>query len=122
MSESSRKSACVLLVDDDESNRMTLGALLEEEGYQVTEAASLAEGLGRLKEGLRYQAILLDWNLGDGHGSELLEPCRQHQPQARIIVVSGDQLDPATVSRVAGVHEKMADFEELLRKIEPAGA
>ena len=33
----------VLLIDDDESNRLTMSALLDDEGFEVREAASFAE-------------------------------------------------------------------------------
>ncbi len=37
----------LLLCDDDESNRLTTGALLEEEGYEVELAGSYVEGWTR---------------------------------------------------------------------------
>ena len=80
----------LLLVDDDESNRLTLSALLEDEGYVVDLAASFAEARQLLSaEPPRYDAVLLDHSLGDGYGSNLIPLIRRVLPSAKIIAMSG---------------------------------
>ena len=53
----------VLLVDDDEVNLMTFGMLLEERGYAVTSARTLAEARS-LSAQERFQVAVLDVHVG----------------------------------------------------------
>jgi len=80
----------LLLVDDDESNRVTLSALLEDEGYVVDLAASFSEARQLLSaEPPHYDAVLLDHSLGDGYGTNLVPLIRRTLPNAKIIAMSG---------------------------------
>lgn len=80
----------LLLIDDDESNRLTLALLLEEEGFEVAVAASLAEATRALRtQSSDWDAVLLDSCLGDGLGRELVPLIRERAPQAKIVAVSG---------------------------------
>jgi DNA-binding response OmpR family regulator len=80
----------ILLVDDDQSNRLTLSALLEDEGYLVDVAASFSEATALLQGRLpNYDAVLLDHALGDGYGMDLVPLIRQRLPSSRIISTSG---------------------------------
>jgi CheY-like chemotaxis protein len=51
--------ARVLLVDDDPASRLTLKTVLEAGGYHVDSAASAAEAVGKLDEGV-YELVLSD--------------------------------------------------------------
>src|SRR5687768_11644515 len=79
----------ILLVDDDESNRLTLSVLLEEEDFRVTLAASRAEAERLLDSAETYDLVLLDHSLGDGFGTELIPLIRQKLPAAKIVALSG---------------------------------
>lgn len=80
----------LLLVDDDEANRVTLAVLLEDEGYEVDVAASFAEASRIIAApGAAYDAALLDQHLGDGLGADLLGALRRHLPRAKVILISG---------------------------------
>lgn len=80
----------LLLVDDSAVLRMTMVALLEDEGYSVDEATSVAEGRERINEYEgEYAAILLDRLLEDGFGTELIPLLRERRPTAKIILFSG---------------------------------
>jgi two-component system response regulator RegA len=80
----------LLLVDDDESNRLTLSVLLEDEGYAVDVAASFAEARAKIvAPGVAYGGVLLDQHLGDGLGLDLLGVMRQHLPGAKAVLISG---------------------------------
>ena len=59
----------ILIVEDDESSRYGLKGLLESEGYEVAEAASLAEADEILRVS-RIDAVVLDITLPDGDGGE----------------------------------------------------
>jgi two-component system OmpR family response regulator len=78
----------VLIVDDSEGVRMTLTAILEDAGYAVSEAASLAEARARLA-GEVYEVIILDVMLEDGLGTDLIAAARSALPAAKVVLFSG---------------------------------
>jgi DNA-binding response OmpR family regulator len=78
----------ILLVDDSEVLRLTTAALLEDAGYQVIEAASLAQARASLGRS-EIVAAVVDYHLGDGLGSALLEDVRAAHPRAAFILLSG---------------------------------
>lgn len=111
----------LLLVDDDEGNRVTLSALLEDEGYVVDLAASFSEAMQLLEAGPPlYDAVLLDQSLGDGFGSNLVPVIRRSLPNTKIIAMSGsaaiEQAGSAVDARLPkGLH--FPDFSSRLRAI-----
>jgi CheY-like chemotaxis protein len=104
----------VLLVEDRESSRLTLTALLEDEGFEVDAAVSLAEARQRLETGRAYVVVLLDKGLGDGDGRALIPLIRAAQPGAKIVLLSGEPV-PAEVDAIVA---KAESFEVLLEQIE----
>lgn len=99
----------VLLVDDDASNHLTLSVLLEDEGLHVDIAVSFAEAKAcLLAEGASYDLVLLDQQLGDGKGSDLLPIVRDRMPRAKAVLVSG--------SLGSGEQASVAGFDALLIK------
>ncbi len=66
-------SGVILLVEDDEFIRDSVGALLRQEGYETQACASLEEARGALRRRLP-RLVILDVLLPDGSGFEL---CRQ---------------------------------------------
>jgi two-component system response regulator RegA len=109
-------TAKILLVDDDESNRITLSVLLEDEGFAVDVAASFAEARAiAANEAARYDLVLLDQHLGDGTGTALLPELRARQPTARVIMISGSLADDAPVmAAFDAVLGKGAEFPDVL--------
>ena len=65
------QKAKVLVVDDDNNLRETLSELLELEGYDVYQAESAKECM-ELVRGNFFHVILMDYNLGDGTGLDLI--------------------------------------------------
>jgi DNA-binding response OmpR family regulator len=76
------------LIEDDDANRLTLTALLEGEGYAVTEAASFAEGERRIRAEV-FDVIVLDRGLGGRDGMDLVPIANAAAKRARVVVVSG---------------------------------
>ncbi|MBY0552354.1 MAG: response regulator transcription factor [Candidatus Obscuribacterales bacterium] len=65
----------ILIVDDDESLCWLLKNLFEDVGYHVDLADSIAAA--RLfTQQFTYDAMILDWDLGDGAGTNLLKQLR----------------------------------------------
>jgi two-component system response regulator RegA len=86
----------LLLVEDDDSNRITLSLLLEDEGFGVDAAESFAAAAARLASAeTPYDAVLLDQHLGDGTGSALLPMVRAQMPSAKALLISGTIVEGA---------------------------
>ena len=79
----------VLLVDDDPVVLVLLSALLSGEGWQVAEAASLAEAERALAGGAPA-VVVLDEQLPDGSGTALAARLAELAPQAHVVLHSGE--------------------------------
>jgi PAS domain S-box-containing protein len=122
------KQAClnqpkILVVEDDPHVAGFIMQLLHSQGYQSHCAATLAEATAALDQDL-YQAITLDLNLPDGHGSALfaeLRSRRQYQTTP-VLIVSSESKDNHT-QLLGGVHafdwlDKPVSPSSLLEKLE----
>lgn len=97
-------SRCVLLLDDEEAIRTSVGELLSEWGYEVITASTLAEALQavRRREGL-VDVLVSDLRLRDGEdGLRAIEQLRQACGcDVPALLVTGDTA-PEQVLRVHG--------------------
>src|SRR4030042_6245957 len=82
------KNAKILVVDDDETIRKTMKAILEDEGYIVDLASTGKEAIGKT-ENTAYNLALLDIRLPDMEGVELLKLMKDPVPRTRKIMVTG---------------------------------
>lgn len=82
----------VLLLDDSELYRSVLMSMLEDAGFEVVEVRRLSEARHRMRAG-SYDVAVLDVQLEDGHGHELIPELRQHVPGVRIVLLSADEQD-----------------------------
>lgn len=80
----------VLIVDDEEAIRFTLGLLLQRHGYAVTTAADGTEALA-LIQSQSFDLVLLDLMLPGMNGVALAQQTRAHQPAAAILMLTGSQ-------------------------------
>ncbi|MEK7289829.1 MAG: response regulator, partial [Planctomycetota bacterium] len=78
----------ILVVDDEETLRITIKEFLYEQGYEVVVAGTCEQALERINEFLP-DLILLDLRLPDMNGLELLEKIKSKDSQALIIVMTG---------------------------------
>ncbi len=78
----------VLLVDDDREFANVVAAGLESTGHDVDTANSLAEAIRHFECGSPDVAVL-DIQLPDGDGLELLETLRQKDPSVAFVILSG---------------------------------
>jgi len=78
----------ILIIDDDESIRKALSAVLEEKGYVVDTAQCGTEAIQKSKTGF-YDLALIDIRLPDMEGTELLEALKDTVPQMVKIIVTG---------------------------------
>ena len=78
---------CILVVDDNQANRLIMGAVLEHFGHAMAEAASAEQALAMLPGG-RFAAILLDHTLPGISGLEALKLIRaMPEPLASLPIV-----------------------------------
>ncbi len=82
------KHARIIVVDDDESIRKTLAAILEDEGYLVDTAESGKEAILKTNANF-YNLALIDVRLLDMEGTELLIRIKDTVPRMRKIIITG---------------------------------
>ncbi len=82
------KHTRILVVDDDDTIRTTMKAILEEEGYLVDLASTGKEAIQKTQE-KTYNIALLDIRLPDIEGVELLKLMKDGVPRTRKIMVTG---------------------------------
>ena len=80
--------ARILIIDDDESIRKILSAILEDEGYSVETAENGKEALDK-SDAKVYNLALIDVRLPDIEGVTLLGKFKETVPRMRKIIITG---------------------------------
>jgi PAS domain S-box-containing protein len=78
----------ILLVDDEEGIRFTLGCLLKKEGFRVDVAAGRGEALALLATG-PFDLALVDIMLAGENGIGLLGDIKSMYPSTQVIMITG---------------------------------
>ncbi|WP_188908089.1 ActR/PrrA/RegA family redox response regulator transcription factor [Aureimonas endophytica] len=78
----------LLLVDDDKPFLQRFGRALEQRGFDVTTADSVAEGVAAIRAKAPAYAVV-DMRLSDGNGLDVIEALRQARADSRTIVLTG---------------------------------
>jgi DNA-binding response OmpR family regulator len=91
----------VLIVDDEPTMRVTLGEALGGWGYRVAEAGSGRQALAALAAE-RPAVVLLDINLPDSSGLDLLREIKRRRPQAAVIMLTAETVFDNAVSALRG--------------------
>jgi DNA-binding response OmpR family regulator len=122
-----------LIVDDDPSVQKSLGRLLKLKGFTVTAASNVAEALAALNGaggvngiGNHHEpaVVVLDLNLPDGSGADVLTVLRARSSPSRVAVWTGgaplsvlQQIEPlhpdATFHKPHEVEKLIAWLEEV---------
>lgn len=116
-----------LIVDDSRVMRKLLGSLLTQCGFTITEAGNGLEGLERLKAGSLPQLALVDWNMPEMTGLEMIRVVRTHREwdALRILMVtsetSPDQMDEALAAGADEYLMKPFTSDSLRSKLELMG-
>jgi DNA-binding response OmpR family regulator len=116
----------ILVIDDDESLRDTIGVLLEREGFQAVLAADGKSGLDRAILG-KPALILADLRLPDLSGVEVCKRLRTSGVRTPIIVLSavGEEIDKVLLLEMGaddyvvkpfGTRELLARIRAVLRR------
>jgi CheY-like chemotaxis protein len=113
----------VLIVDNDPSLCASLWALLRENGYRVALAHDEREAALRLKD-LSFRVVLVDAKLPAGDGGQIVRLVRESNPQARTVLITGQEPEGTAQVRKAlsegadAVCYKPFDVPGLLRVLE----
>jgi YesN/AraC family two-component response regulator len=100
----------ILLVDDDEVVRFSLGRILEESGFAVTTAANVTEALKYITSE-NYEVLLTDLHMpGAGDGLTVVSAMRHANPKAVTMLLSAfPEMD-------AAAHAILLQADEILVK------
>jgi DNA-binding response OmpR family regulator len=97
----------VIFVDDEAAIRLTLSAILQQNGFHVSTAASVAEALELIGRN-RYDVLLSDLNIGEpGDGFTVVSAMRRLQPGAACFILTGY---PDFVSALAAIRNQVDDY------------
>jgi CheY-like chemotaxis protein len=95
----SLSAGLALLVDDEESIRLSTADMLTELGFTVHEAASAEVALKDIDAGLTPDLLITDHLMPGMTGVELARLVRDRRPQTKILIISGfaevDAIDPS---------------------------
>jgi two-component system response regulator HydG len=110
----------ILVVDDDESVRVTFAAILEEKGYIVDTAESGKDAIEKSYKSF-YNVALIDIRLLDMEGTKLLTAMKETTPKMVKIIITGY---PALQNAIEAVNKgadayvlKPPNMKELLNTI-----
>lgn len=116
----------ILVIDDDDGVRMLLRRVLEQEGYEVEEAANGAIGVRAYRDSAA-DLVITDIIMPDKEGIGTILELREVQDDVKIIAISGggrisstDHLKTAEDLGVFCTFKKPFDRQELLDAIKSA--
>ncbi len=96
----------LLILDDDAPLRTRLGRAMEQRGFVVRLASSIAEGIDSVTAFPPAFAII-DMRLDDGNGMEVIDALRDIRPDSRIVMLTGYG---NIASAVTAVKKGVVDF------------
>jgi DNA-binding NtrC family response regulator len=113
----------VLIIDDEDNARINITDFLTEKGFEVLGAGTLTEGKKILESG-DPDVVLLDIQLPDGYGPNLLYETAQMPSRPPIILITGyGDIETAVDAMKNGAHDfftKPIQFSQLEKSIERA--
>ena len=78
----------LLIVDDDRPFLQRLARAMEQRGFSVDTAETVAEGMRKVETSPPAYAVV-DMRLEDGNGLQIIETIRKRRPDSRMIVLTG---------------------------------
>jgi two-component system response regulator AtoC len=91
----------ILVVDDDQVIRWTLSEALQSWGFATVEAGLAAEAVKQFQTELPA-GVLLDIDLPDGSGLDVLREIKRENPEAIVIMITGNVKVDSTISALRG--------------------
>ncbi|WP_127477747.1 sigma-54-dependent transcriptional regulator [Sulfurivermis fontis] len=113
----------ILIVEDDDTLRLTVGELLTRRGFEVDLAGTAAAALA-LATVHRYQVALLDLRLPDGDGLEMIGRLQQLDDNGLVVIMTAfPEVRTAVAALKAGAYDyinKPFDLDDLLELVHRA--
>jgi len=112
--------ARILIVDDDETDRVGLAAILQQAGHTVLTAADGDEALETFLA-QRIHLVVTDMVMPGTDGLGLISALREVDPGAEIIAISGKSRGQLEASKVFGARRVLAkpiERQELLAAVD----
>jgi DNA-binding response OmpR family regulator len=110
----------ILVVDDEETVRLTLTAVLSSAGYEVASASTGADALALLQIS-EFDLVLTDLRLDDIDGLQILANVRKRWPDTVTLMLTGyASLDSAVAALRAGAYDylcKPCPVDEILATV-----
>ncbi len=98
----------ILVVDDEKSIRLTVRAILQDQGYEVEIAADAAEAQALLAHG-GWDVVVTDIVLPGVSGVELLKTIRAASPEVEVIMMTGEPTAETAAEAIrAGARDYLA--------------
>ena len=91
----------ILVVDDDRAIRWTLSEALRSWSFVPIEAGTVAEALAQFSAETPA-AVLLDIDLPDGSGLDVLRQIKAERPEAVVVMITGNVLIDNTIAALRG--------------------
>jgi two-component system, NtrC family, response regulator AtoC len=117
-------SFSVLIVDDEENARKNVSTYLNASGYEAAEADSIKSAKKQLNE-LDIDMVILDVDLKDGKGTDLLVELNSLPVRIPVIMITGyGDIEMAVDAMKNGAHDfitKPIDFDNLTTSLERGG-
>ena len=114
----------ILIVDDDALMRWSLATNLEDEGFLPRAFASGPEVLRYLDEGGAAAAVILDWQMPEMDGLDVLRQLRERGSTLPVIFLTGHSLpgrrDVAMAGGAAAFLDKTKSFSTVLHYLHMA--
>ena len=104
----------ILIVDDEDSLRLSLALILQKENYRVETAASAEEALERLHSHA-YDLMVLDLNLPGMSGIGLLLEVHRQSPQMPVVILTAYAELESAIQAV-----RLGARDYLIKPVEPA--
>ncbi len=78
----------LVIIDDDQAFVQRLGRAMEQRGFEVRTATSIADGMSLIREKPPAFAVV-DMRLGDGNGLDVVAELATLRPNARTVILTG---------------------------------
>jgi len=113
----------ILIIDDEKEICESIKMILEYEGYSVTYSTSATEGISKLSSN-NYSGLLLDIQMPEMSGFEVLKKVKEKKPSLSVIIISAhgsvENAIRATKLGAFDFIEKPIDRDKLLLSIRNA--
>lgn len=111
----------ILIIEDEEAERLSLIGVLEAAGYTVDGAENAATALDKIKKQF-YDVMIVDYKLPDGDGIDLIKQILQISKDSVPVLATGySSLEVAVESMRIGAHDyivKPINIDDLKKNIE----